>query len=164
MGKRISLSERMVCVHNKPSCRTIIFNKWTSERIAKEGFKYCDIYKGNDGYRYLRISNDSGGLNISFACKANATVSSKDTVDIICDEFKLGEGDFRFKMIESAHNNAILLHLTEVIHQTPFIRKENNSTKSVQFRTLSDYADQDLYNELKRRGYEGQMTITKTLM
>ena len=173
MARRRRLLPNMITVHNKPNCRGITFNLDISDFLKRCNLNYVEFRYSGDFpslvfYKEMKsgcvklLPLKNNGKNVSFI------VSNHKIVHDICNVFKLEEGDYHFSFINTLHQaidirdiSLFTIILDKVLDKQPIsIMQEGqeNDIISVQIEfALSKCTDRQLWDELKRRGYEGKL-------
>lgn len=176
--KRRRLTDDMVTVHNKANSRSVTLNRYVSKRAYNMGMRYAYIV-GNETGKFIVLTTDSGnGLfaKLAFNTKnkqATGIISNFQMVQDICLYFRQPEGDYYILVeeIKSADaEHSILLKLMNIVEAQPLEQanqnrhpKYNLTGESLDSLILTEATDKQLYDELRRRGYEGKMTKISTL-
>lgn len=169
--RRISMREKLeanlITLHNLQGSLTIVFNAAITQRAREMGLTKA---KWNDNVRpaTIAITNTEGKrgkfdgeylTNYSYS-KVNALINSKTIVEGICRMLGIGEGVYRL-VIEEIPNDYgwIVLAVKEVRDVTCGRKTAPPATATA----LTAFTDEQLYTELRRRGYEGTLHKTCTL-
>ena len=175
MTQRRRLLPNMVTVHNKPYCRGITFNQVLSRRLMEEEFCFVSIGKNNEGDGVVFYFQKKGHLYIDKTYKINFIIRSarrmptdtmynNDSIINFCKYFNLGEGDYYFNISEEyeyKYIDLLKIKIEGVMDKQPLKKDTSDLPKienSVDIVGLSKATDQQLWDELKRRGYEGEVT------
>lgn len=173
MTQRRRLLPNMVTVHNKPFCKCITFNQVLSQRLMEEEFYLVTICQEEDGTTSFYFQKKDHpyfdkAIKINYIVrgrggKPTATMYNNDSITSFCRYFNLGEGDYYFKISEKFNymfSDLLKISIEGVIDKQP-LNDRSDSLKienSVDIVDLSKATDQQLWDELKRRGYEGEVT------
>jgi hypothetical protein len=95
--------------------------------------------------------------------KPTATMYNNDSITSFCGYFNLGEGDYYFKISEKFNymfSDLLRISIEGVIDKQPLNDRSDSlkNENSADIVDLSKATDQQLWDELKRRGYEGEVT------
>lgn len=175
MTQRRRLLPNMVTVHNKQFCKGITFNQVLSQRLMKEEFNFVTICQEEDGTAsfYFQTkdhpySDFDKAIKINYIVrgrggKPTATMYKNDSITSLCRYFNLGEGDYYFKISEKF--NYMFSDLLKISIEGVFDIPTNEIQETIENNdnfinkvSLDKATDQQLWDELKRRGYEGEVT------
>lgn len=165
------LEADIISIHNKPGKHSFTFSQEITAKALNDGKTY--VFLGNSGegmrYDYIVFTTDKKykkfGL-VGNEGRQNGQLNSNKMVRDICSGLGLIDGDYRVR-VEEVKAEQPLIHtiykLVEVVDTIPLNMTIHHDKVLNKEPTLSTFTDQQLYDELKRRGYEGKLTKTSTL-
>ena len=165
------LGADIISIHNKPGKHSFTFSQEITAKALKDGKTY--VFLGNAGegmpYEYIIFTTDSQhkeyGL-VGNKGRQNGQLNSNEMVRIACSALGIIEGDSRVRVEEikaKTPETHTIYKLAEVVDTMPLNITVDQGNLFDKEPTLSAFTDQQLYDELKRRGYEGKLTKTSTL-
>lgn len=180
---RRSLNPTTMAIHWKPGNYSLTFHQEIALALHEGGFRYVSVDLNDSACVVLHFSQKQPSqlqihskINWVKSQKKdvsikNATVTNKDFVSTIMSWLNISDGDYYY---DTSHLrlNAIgkyVLTIGHIVEEYPLI--ENPPTPSVKtisvddlvddlYDRLNDATDQELCNELRRRGYEVKATKT----
>ena len=184
------LRDNMITVHCKPGSMSITLNKYITAEIREKGMGLACI-ESDGGKAYLCLENgrtaDGDFVPLRYNTRNNnAIIYSTAAVKRICDVYGIEDGDYYFiveRVEDEGHYIGLqLAGITDGQWYVPSPSKDDEQqgvdgagnaaryTPSsilgvvpTTLPTLEVYTDEQLYNELRRRGYEGKLTKHTTL-
>lgn len=182
------LSRDMICVHCKPGSMSITLNKYITAEIREKGKTLaCIDEDGDKAYLCLENGRTAHGDYVTLRYNTrnnNAIIYSAAIVKRICDIYGIEDGDYYFiveRVEDEGHYICLqLVGITDGQWYTPSLCKDveqqenagtdnaaccttSASTTALPALTLDTATDEQLYDELRRRGYEGTLTKKTTL-
>lgn len=175
MVQRRRLSDDMITVHNKPNNRTITFNRNLSLFLIEQGLDAVELkeFDGTLYFSFFEFDKDKKLLYESLAKlhyhqkykRALVTICNYNMVTRLCKHYYLEEGDYYFKIegISPLEGEKYQLYSIRVcgVFDIPTNEKQKiiEPISNFAYKISIDKAtDQQLYDELIRRGYEGEMS------
>lgn len=179
-----NLREGMVTLHCTQKSHSITFNKFLSAEILDRELLYACVCRSNDCITVTFYRHD-GEMKVTTNTNAtNVIINSVEATVEICRYFSLEDGDYYIGIEVLEHfADRITYILTGIIDgqwYTPSpsqdVEQQENagtdnaaccatsaSTTALPALTLDTATDEQLYDELRRRGYEGTLTKQTTL-
>ena len=173
MTQKRRLSDDMITVHNKINCRSITFNPVLSLFLKEQKFDMAELsdFEGRLIISFFRMNEDKRfypKLSAKLSYNSNNPSASLSSIEIVSEIFKhhnLPEGDFYFKISNSPIEEGAVYGLYSIeIEGVLFIPTNEiqvtieNNDNFINKVSLDKATDQQLWDELKRRGYEGEVT------
>ena len=171
--KRQRLTSDMLTMHNWEDVKSITVNQYLSAKAVDQGLKFAYYHAVGDKAYITLCKDKSIGCNHMTVTtvgkkKPQCLISHSEIVNKISNWGYVGEGSYRVKVAEVKNDafqiTLLILGITDVT-----IRKEEKKCTGEEkpaepkVPTIADATDQELYDELKRRGYEGTLTKINTL-
>lgn len=165
----------MITVHNKSNNRTITFNRNLSLFLIEQELDAVElmVLDGNNiFFRFFKLGKDKKILYQYLAKlhhlhkdkRALVTICNYAIVTRLCKDHHLKEGDYYFKIsrtiFERGKYDSFSIRVDGVFdiptnEEQKIIEPISNLTYKV---SIDKATDQQLYDELIRRGYEGEMS------
>lgn len=188
--RRRRLGRDMICVHCKPGSMSITLNKYITAEIREKGMGLaCIESDGDKAYLCLENGRTADGDFVPLRYNTrnnNAIIYSTAAVKRICDVYGIEDGDYYFiveRVEDEGHYICLqLVGITDGQWYVPSPSKDDEQQGGdgtgdtacykpssilgvvpTTLPTLEVYTDEQLYNELRRRGYEGKLTKHTTL-
>jgi hypothetical protein len=182
--RRRNLREDMVTLHCNPKTHSITFNQYITDEVLKRGMQYACFV--SDTVSFVK-SGDDGEIRVTTTNNdTNIIISSVEATVWICKHFSLEDGDYYvgIQKLEETEDY-ITYKFTHIIDGQWYVTSPSKDDEQqggdgagnaacytpssilgvvpTTLPTLEVYTDEQLYNELRRRGYEGKLTKHTTL-
>lgn len=167
------IDDNMIRLHNKPNNRSVTLNKTLSSKLVKMGLS--KVMLTSCGASMWLLFNKSKGYDIKSynqvrgkTYRPTSIIYCYRMINEICEYLKIGEGqyDIYINPKESfTKPSADYLHC-EIIGTVQQKFKEDIIIHEIMQATnphISEATDQQLCDELKKRGYSGKLTKSSTL-
>lgn len=173
MTQKRRLSDDMITVHNKINSRSITFNPVLSLFLKEQKFDMAGLYdfEGRLFINFFRMNDDKilhHYLTAKLSYNSNNPSATLSSIEIVSEIFKhhnLPEGDFYFKILNRPIEEGAVYGIYNIEIEGVFDIPTNeiqvtieNNDNFINKVSLDKATDQQLWDELKRRGYEGEVT------
>ena len=170
------MSKDEVTIHNTSKVRNITFNKAISDKLLDLGCMYCTYYLdyrvNNFDERRVWIYFRKKSLNNiplkKYKSNACVKLCSSAVTRSICQYFNIEQGSYYAHITLYRENEEGIVYTIDKITLNRKITEIEptvcvDTESQPKEKSLLDFTDKQLYDELKRRGYEGKLSITKIL-